>query len=173
MNITFTLNANKAMQTLLWILNKKPDIDVYNINKVMFAADCYSLNTFGRPIYGEKYVAMKLGTVPSFMYDLTKLKSNVPYHYSSAHGLTANAKPDTDLFSQSDIESLEHGITEYADLDFGSVKNKNHLHNAWKKYEKELTHKGKIDIPYEDMITNHEVLEDLQELGSLTEDMVF
>ncbi len=173
MSITFTLDANKAMQTLLWILNKKPDIDVYNINKVMFAADCYSLNTYGRPVYGEKYVAMKLGTVPSFMYDLTKMKSNVPYHYSSAHGLTANATPDTDLFSQSDIESLEYGLQEYGDLNFTSVKNKNHLHNAWKKYEKGLEQKRKIDIPYEDMITNKEVLEDLTELGSLTENMVF
>ena len=173
MGINFTLDADKAMQTLLWILNKKPDIDVYNINKVMFAADCYSLNTFGRPIYGEKYVAMKFGTVPSFMYDLTKLKSNVPYYYSSEHGLTANAKPDTDLFSQSDIEALEYGINEYADLNFKSVKNKNHHHNAWKKYEKELEQKRKIDIPYEDMITNQEVLDDLKELGNLTENMVF
>ena len=173
MSITFTLDADKAMQTLLWILNKKPGIDVYNINKVMFSADCYSLNTFGRPIYGEKYVAMKLGTVPSFMYDLTKMKSNVPYYYSSAHGLTANAKPDNDLFSKSDVEALEHGISEYADLDFKSVKHKNHLHNAWKKYEKELEYKRKVDIPYEDMITNPEVLEDLKELGSLTENMVF
>lgn len=173
MNIKFTLNANKAMQTLLWILNKKPDIDVYNINKIMFSADCYSLNHFGRPIYGERYVAMKFGTVPSFMYDLTKVKSNVPYYHSSAHGLTANAKADDSLFSGSDVEALEHGIKEYGNLDFSSVKSKNHEHPAWVNRIGDLSHYGSVDIPYEDMINNKDVLEDLTELGSLTENMVF
>lgn len=173
MAIRFTLNSNKAMQTLLWILNKKPNIKIYNINKIMFAADCYSLDHFGRPIYGERYVAMKFGTVPSFMYDLTKLEANVAYYHSEEHKLTANAKPDIELFSASDIEALEYGVSEYAELDFETVKNKNHAHTAWKKCEHELQTRKRVDIPYEDIISNSEVLEELTEMGNLTESIVF
>ncbi len=173
MCIQFTLNPNKAMQTLLWILTQKPDINVYNINKVMFDADCYSLNNFGRPIYGEQYVAMKFGTVPRFMYDLTKVTKNMPFFKSSLHGLSTNATVDMSVFSPSDLEALQHGIDEYADLNFGNVLNKNHEHQAWKNREQELSYQNAVNIPYEDMIDNPDVLEDLKDLGNLTQNMVF
>lgn len=171
--IKFTVNPDKAMQVLLWILNKKPNIDVYNINKVIFAADCYSLNNFGRPIYGDKYVAMSLGTVPSFMYDLTKIKSQMPFYHSSKNGLSTYAKPDMDFFSDTDIEALEYGINEYADLSFDEVKEKNHKHRAWLNHKEELETQKCVDIDFEEMIDTPEVLADLQEMGDLTENMGF
>lgn len=171
--IKFTLNANKAVQTLLWILNKKPNINKYNIMKVMFTADCYHLNEYGRPIYGEKYVAMEYGTVPSFMKDFLSVKSNVPFEEVQKNKFRAKICCNMDVFSDTDIEALEFGISEYADLSFDEVKEKNHEHRAWKNHEEELKTTRSVPIPYEDMIENNEVLEELTEMGSLTEQMVF
>lgn len=171
--IKFTVNSDKALHVLLWILNKKPNIDVYNINKVMFAADCYSLNHFGRPIYGDRYIAMRLGTVPSFMYDLTKMKGPMPFYQSSKHGLSTYSSPNEDMFSEADIEALEYGMREYADLSFEDVRDKNHLHRAWLNHKDELKTRESVDIDFCEMIDNQEVLKDLQDLGSLTENMGF
>lgn len=170
----FTLNQTKAMQTLLWILNQKQGMSIYNIMKVMFAADCYHLTHYGRPIYGEEYGAWKLGTVPLFMYNLTGITQNVPYYRCSDNCLEANSAPDMRAFSQTDIEALQYGMSEYADLTFEEVKQKNHQHPAWKKHELEVQSGQKnILIDYADMIEDPEVLKELQELGPLTENMVF
>lgn len=170
--IKFTVNSEKALQVLLWILNKKPRINKYNIMKIVFEADCYSFNHNGRPIYGDKYVAMDYGTVPSTMKNIIEIKSNVPFMEVEKNSFIANAKPDMDIFSESDIEALEHGMKEYADLSFDEVKDKNHQHRAWKNRIEDLKHTKSSPIPYEDMIDNQDVLEDLLELGSLTENMV-
>lgn len=161
------------MQCLLWILNRKPGINKYNIMKVMFDADCYHLNKYGRPIYGENYVAMNYGTVPSLMKDLLEITQNVPFYKCSKNGFKANSSPTLDVFSDTDIEALEHGISEYADLSFSEVKNKNHIHPAWEKHKEELKNTRSCPIPYEDMINNEDVLADLEDMGDLTEKMVF
>lgn len=173
--IKFTLNSKKALQCLLWVLKKKPGIDKYNIMKVMFEADRYHLNKYGRPIYGEKYVAMKHGTVPSFMKDLLNIDQNMPFYKCSLNGYKANSVPDYDVFSESDIEALEHGFEEYGNLSFYAVEKKNHEHRAWKDHEHEFKTNAckRIDIDYAKIIDNPEVLKDLEELGSLTENMVF
>lgn len=172
--IKFTRNTEKAQQCLIWILNKKPGISKYHIMKIMFAADCYHLDHYGRPIYGEKYVAMRYGTVPSFMKDLLDIKSNMPFMECSPNCYVTNCAVNYDVFSETDLEALEKGVCDYADLSFKEVKDKNHAHQAWKNHEKELNDQVKsVPIPYEEMITNQDVLEDLKDLGTLTENMVF
>jgi len=172
--IKFGLNQNKAMQTILWLLNKKPGINKYNLMKVMFSADEYHINNFGRPIYGEKYYALAYGTVPSFMKDLLEIEQNVPFFHDGNKFYT-NAAANEDVFSETDLEALEYGLTEYADLSFSAVKKKNHANPAWKKHEKELKNGNckRVEIPYEDIITNPTILADLTEMGELTENMVF
>ena len=171
--IDFEKNPNKAMQCLLWILNEKPNINKYNIMKIMFAADCYHLNHYGRPIYGEHYVAMNYGTVPSFMKDLLSMRSGMPFVECAKNAYKATTVPDLDQLSESDIEALEYGFAEYAHLSFAEVKNKNHQHRAWLKHAQELRKVRSCPISYEEMIDDPEVLSDLQALGQLTKNMVF
>lgn len=172
--IKFELNQNKAMQTILWLLNKKPGIEKYNLMKVMFSADEYHVNHFGRPIYGETYYALVYGTIPSFMKNLLEIDQNVPFFHDGNKFYT-NAAANEDVFSETDLEALEHGLKEFGNLSFDEVKEKNHANPVWKKHEKELE-EGKvksIQIPYEDIITDPAILADLTEMGELTENMVF
>lgn len=175
MAIEFNTNYNKALQVLLWILRRHPGIDKYKIMKIVTSAEMYHLDTYGRPIYGDSYEAWNYGTVPYFMYGLTGMTDNMPFHKCSKNGFSATAAPDMSVFSESDINALEYGIAEYAKLpSFGSIKDKNHKLDAWKKYEERIKNGEKhIKISYEDMITNKEVLADLNDLGSLTLNMVF
>jgi uncharacterized phage-associated protein len=166
--IQFSMNENKALQTLLWILNRKPGIDIYNIMKVVFAAECYHLNKYGRPIYGDSYEAWRFGTVPAFMRKLTNITKNVPYFSpdNSKNGLATNAIPNMDEFSQTDLEALEYGMKEYGDLSFDDAIKKNHAVPAWKKYEARVKSKEQhIPILYEDFITDKEVAAYLQDVG--------
>jgi uncharacterized phage-associated protein len=173
MAIKFNTNYTKALQVLLWILNRHPGVDKYKIMKIVTAAEMYHLNTYGRPVYGDSYEAWDHGTVPYYMYGLTSTANNMPFHACSKNGLSPNAVPNMDMFSESDIEALEHGMSEYSKMpSFGSIRDKNHKLDAWKKYEKRIkAGEKRIQISYEDMITNKEVLADLQELGSLTLNM--
>jgi uncharacterized phage-associated protein len=174
MAIQFNTNHNKAMQVLLWILNKKPGIDIYNAVKVAGEAERYHLNHYGRPIYGDSYEAWKWGTVPVFIYGLTGMTQNMPFYKCSKNGLVATAVPDTKVFSESDIEALEYGMKEYGYLKFSEIKQKNHKLPAWKKYESRIdAGEKRIKIEYDDLISNRDVLDDLCDLGSLTLNMVF
>lgn len=170
MAIKFELNSNKAQQVLLWILNKKPGIHIYNIMKVVFEAERYHLNNYASPIYGDSYEAWKYGTVPTFMYHLANIRDNVLYFRSDcdSNALRTNTKPDMDVFSATEIEALEHGFSEYGNLGFQAALEKNHQQPVWKKHEKDvLAGVQHIQIPYEDsdFIRDSEIVEYLQDIS--------
>ena len=68
MAIKFKLNKRKAAEAVLWFIEEKKINDMYTIFKMLFAAEKYHLNTYGRPITGEIYRAMEYGTVPKWIY---------------------------------------------------------------------------------------------------------
>jgi hypothetical protein len=173
--ISFQYNAPKIVEVILWLINRSPnkEINLYNLMRTIFHADIYHLNHYGRPVTGDTYVAMQYGTVPSFTYDLTgdqslalaEFEEEIPFEKSKAHKLIAKRACNTDLLSESDIESLEEGFREYGELSFEDVKQKNHTHPAWREsYEK--TPNGLI--PFEMLITNKEVLKELSSINSLS-----
>jgi len=171
--IDFNTNSEKMLNALLYILRKKPGIELYNIMKVIFSAEKYHLNIYARPVYGDRYEAWEYGPVPVFLRQLLKVESNMPFYKSSTHGFVATAAPNMDMFSQTDIEALDHGIAEYAELSFQEVCDKSHAITAWKKYEKRV--KAGIQhvaIDYDDLIESEQIREYLLDLGSLTLKMV-
>ena len=171
--ISFQYNAPKIVEVILWLINRSPrkEINLYNLMKTIFYADIYHLDHYGRPVTGDVYVAMQYGTVPSFTYDLindqslalAEFEAEVPFEKSRRHELIAKRECNTDLLSESDIEALEEGFNEYGKLGFEEVKQKNHAHPAWREsYEKNPNGL----IPFEMLITNQEVLEELSSINS-------
>jgi len=131
---------------------------MYNIWKILFAAEKYHLNTYGRPITGDTYIAMEFGTVPSWLYNAAKMKrGDVGFHKDGNH-LRSERAPEMDYFSESDVEALTAGFKEYAGLSFELVKNKNHDEPAWRNnYVPNYPHA----IPFEDIIEEDWLKEDL------------
>lgn len=165
MSIAFKMNAQKAIESVLWII-QDGESNMYNIWKILFAAEKYHINKYGRPITGDRYIAMEYGTVPSWLYDATKIQQRGMGFYKNANSLIAERPPATAYLSQTDIEALQYGVNEYADMNFGAVKNKNHCEPAWKKNYDQRGHNDSAPIPYEDIIEEDWLREELSLFAS-------
>jgi hypothetical protein len=188
--IKFTPNIQKIIEAILWIVNKRPGIGLYHVMKIVFAADCWHLSNYGRPVTGDFYVAVKHGTMPSIAKDIidndpltfSEYGINEPVVSRNGHLLYATRAFDRSKFSKSDLEALEYGFYEYADVPtFSAVRKKNHQHPAWvKAAEKEgydisqNTDFSRLHrvIDFLDMVDNEEMRRDLSELGESTEAMI-
>lgn len=157
MSIRFNMNTQKAIECVLWII-QRGESNMYNIWKILFSAEKNHLNRYGRPITGDRYVAMEFGTVPGWLYDATKIKRGEIAFYRDDNSLYAERLPQMEYLSESDMECLEYGFKEYASLDFKSVMNKNHEEPAWKK---NYVQDSAAVIPFEDIIEEEWLKEDL------------
>ncbi|GBU21174.1 hypothetical protein R80B4_01063 [Fibrobacteres bacterium R8-0-B4] len=161
MPIQFNMNTQKAIESVLWII-RRGESNMYNIWKILFSAEKYHLNTYGRPITGDKYMAMEYGTVPGWLYETAKLERQGMGFFKHGNTLIAEREPMPEYFSISDFEALQHGFDEYAGLNFGEVLKKNHEEPAWKKNHAMY---GCTPIPFEDFVDEEWLKEDLASLG--------
>lgn len=151
MKIIFNKNPQKAVEAVLWVI-KNGESNMYNIWKILFTAEKYHLNKYGRPITGDRYMAMEHGTVPSWLYDTAKLRKQGIGFYRDENSLVAERDPILEYLSKSDINALKYGMQEYAGLSFAQVRDKNHKEPAWlNNYEKRGAAEA-VPIPFEDMI---------------------
>jgi len=170
MVIRFTINKEKAIEALIWII-QKGEANVYNAMKILFAADKYHLNRYGRPVTGDRYVAMRFGTVPSWIYDATKDPKPGGGFVRKDTALKREPRRTFDRrwFSESDMEALEHGFKEYAGKDFQTVLLKNHREKAWRRAVERNPDAPVSDILFEDMILGKKwLIQDLLETGPMT-----
>ena len=188
--LNFTPSIQKIIETLLWIVCKRPGIDLYHVIKIMFAADCYHLSNYGRPVTGDFYVAVEHGTMPSIAKNIidndpwTMQKYGIDAYVVTRkdHCLYPTRDFDRLKFSRSDLEALEFGFGEYADISsFGDVREKNHKHRAWIRAAERKGYDVSKDtdfsrlweyVDFADMVDDPQVLEDLNNLGECTERMV-
>lgn len=161
------MNYQKAIEVILYILNKynKEGINMYNLIKMIFAADKYHLNQYARPVTGDCYIRMQYGTVPSTILDYLKFSEltlqsiddkEYPFR-NDGHKFYATRAYNIDLLSESDIEAIEYGIKEYYGLSFAEVESKNHKEKCW------IDTSQNAVIPFESMIDNHGICEYLKE----------
>lgn len=178
MSIIFKVNQNKALEAIVYIATQSPGIDIYHTVKTMFYADKKHLNAYGRPILGDLYIKMENGPVPSLIKNIIDQDPFLSADFLSQirdsleikgryKNITAKREPDYSEFSQSDFECIDSSLAFCKDKSFDQLKRMTHKEKAWIN----AGMNGSMD--YRDMITNPEVLEDLTELGSLTENMVF
>ena len=169
MPIHFNLNPQKAVESLLWII-QRGEGNVYNIMKILFAADKYHLNKHARPVTGDKYVAMPFGTVPIWIYEATKLTGpGIGFtRRGNTLALESGRVFNRDKFSISDLEALEHGFAEYSGMSFDAVKQKNHDEPAWVLARNRNPDSEAPDILFDDILTNENFREDLELMAPYT-----
>jgi hypothetical protein len=143
-------------------------VNQYNLMKIFFEADKYHLNKYARPVTGDVYIAMPYGTVPSSIKDfiagdeLALASIGIEeYPFSKdGHFVKMKRNPRMDFLSQSDVEALDIGITQYGNLTFQQVHDKNHEEKAWlKTYHLQPNQV----ISFEDIIDNKDILQYLSE----------
>ena len=142
--IRFKVSFDKAIELIVWLATKSPNIDIYHIVKVLFFADKEHLNKYGRPILGDTYIHMDNGPVPSAIRDI--VTQNVflsPQHLQKVkQSLTIQSKenyyktiairePNIDYFSKSDIECLESSLKKYGKLSFDDLYQLTHKEKCY------------------------------------------
>lgn len=127
-------DLEKALEVLLYVARCVPD--TYAALKMIYFADKQHLATCGRLIYGDRYIAMAHGPVPSAAYDLVKDARGdgvlpMPVPTEGAFGvegtdIVPRRSPDTDLLSESEIECLDDAIRRYGAMSFDQLRQESH-----------------------------------------------
>jgi len=175
--ITYRMNYEKAIEAIVWLANKYPDIDIYHVAKILYFAEKTHLNRYGRPIIGATYIRMDFGQVPSEVRDLItkntwmvepnylkRFSESIKINKEPYEKLTSLRNADINQFSDTDIECLEESLTKYGDLTFAQLKEISHTEQTWIDTEQN----GTIDyllLVDEENEDKEEIIEDIRALS--------
>lgn len=141
----FKVNYEKCIQGMHFLALHKPGITQYYVGKVFFFADREHLLDWGRPISGDRYVAMEHGPVPSVIYDLVKNTSGQPDEIADLvskrlelrtegnriHLHSKVAQPEFPELSGTDKEYLSSSLDRYGAMSFGCLRELSHQDKAY------------------------------------------
>lgn len=140
----------KVTQALNWLAKKEGGkINKMKAIKLVWMADRLHLRKYGRPITKDDYIAMKFGPVGSITRNITD--EAVPYLSDEQLGYSKKFiekisdnffesinDVDTDVFSESDIESLEQVYNDFGHYNQFELADLTHEFPEWKKFKPEL-----------------------------------
>ncbi|MDP2320793.1 MAG: Panacea domain-containing protein [Acidobacteriota bacterium] len=135
--------------------------------KLLYLADQRHLFRFGRPITGDRYIAMDLGPVPESAFQLISSladpeEAEDPGRRAAAERLSlrkgvlqkyavvrAVQKPDLEVFSDSEIEVLQSIVKEFGKRKASELVDLTHGHAAYKRADAGRSPGSSVDLPYE------------------------
>lgn len=150
--IRFRFDPHKLVQALAFFAGRGVrDLDKMKAAKLLFHADKYHLLKYGRPVIGDQYACMEYGPIPSASLNvMNDVVAGDPHFPPVAKDLFAEyltvetsifrkypvfrARKDADLdvFSDSDIEALEHARKTYGAKSAWKLSEESHDEPAWK-----------------------------------------
>lgn len=160
--IEFNFSKQKAIETILYLANKRPSIDKMSLYKFLFFADEEHLNRYGRPIVGDYYVAMQFGPVPSHIKNLLEKNKNSEFQIDD-YMITATRASNTEYLSKSDMEVLDEIFDKLQGYSARELSTLSHEHPAWLKARDKNRFRNNNRLDYEDMIKDPELLKEVQE----------
>jgi len=177
--IRFNFNIEKALEVILYLSYRVKGISFHKLVKMLFFADIYHLNKYGRPIIGDTYVAMPYGPVASTVYDILSkndliiealpevpfLVDRKPIEGRIAPIVIPERDYKPDILSVSDEEALNYVIEKYKDSTFNELTKISHDHPAWYKAWEKRGHSNCAPMHYTDFIRleNKDLIEELEE----------
>jgi len=154
MAVSFRFSFDKFLAAIQHMATEEvPELDTYKILKLLFLADKQHLVRFGRPITGDRYVAMEYGPVGSESYDLikgftsTRGRQPVPAdarieQMASALELdvrflhprfSAKTPPEFSCLSPSDLMALDRVVEKFGAMGFNELRSITHSVYAYRK----------------------------------------
>lgn len=145
MSANFKFDLNKSIILVQYVLaNLENQVcGFHKLFKILYFAEKKHLAIYGRPITGDRYIAMQAGPVPSLIYGTlqflrgdnspftpTRDLSNYFDIVGSHHVKLKEPSYNIEMLSESEIECLDESITENKNLPFITLKNKSH-DTAW------------------------------------------
>lgn len=138
----FAVDKEKAVEALVYIARQMPGVGRFHAAKILYFAEREHVRRFGRPVVGDRYIAMENGPVPSFGYDVLKgsvATKDAPIVAGALERADAGAhpaykaarEPDLSYFSKTDIQCLNYAIGHCRNRSFGAISDETHKHVAW------------------------------------------
>lgn len=147
-------NPVKVIEAILFFAEKekevnKTEIDLIKIHKYFYFSEQEHLKTYLRPIFGDTYIAMPEGPVPSLVYDILKWlrDGRNPYLRGVLEVVAKNAssslkvydrylvaplrKPVLKKFSKSELEIMENIFNKYHAYSSMELSKLSHREPAW------------------------------------------
>jgi uncharacterized phage-associated protein len=132
----FALDTDKVIEAVLFVASRIENPTLHAIAKVLFHADKMHLSRYGRPISGDRYVAMKHGPVPSATYDILKtvrgdasfpLPTRAEGAFSVENYHVRGLRPaDERVLSRSEIECLSESAAQHGAKSFAQRSAESH-----------------------------------------------
>jgi Protein of unknown function (DUF4065) len=126
--VRFKFSPAKALAAIHLIVSRLPNVDLHTLLKACYFADKKHLNSYGRPIFGARYRAMRFGPVPLEIYEMAKgealwlaelERDHYPWRLAGFRlSLSDNVDPDLAALSESDLECIDFGLGESTRLNF-------------------------------------------------------
>lgn len=139
----FSVDKEKTVEALLYIVTRYGEAGRFHALKTLYYADREHLRSYGRPITGDRYIAMDNGPVPSYAYNALKQDVPEPERKMVSEALSPGKSashptyvphrdPDLSYFSKTDIECLDQAFEYCSKRSFGVISDETHDHLAWR-----------------------------------------
>lgn len=154
---TSVFDFDRSLNALLYVANRVDRSDKHKVFKILYFADMLHLLNYGRAITGDRYVAMKYGPVPSYIYDMVKsvegkslyVKEELKAFFAVEGDVIKPLRDaDMDYLSASDVQKLNECISQYKDNSFNQMTLLSHG-SAW---EHAFNNPTVDDISIEDIL---------------------
>ena len=168
--LTFRFSFDKFINALVYFASHGvSDLTKLKAVKLLYLADRHHLFHYGRPIIGDRYIAMDLGPVPEDGFNLisrliepaevadserTKALETLEvdrgffnrYKYPV---LRAKGTPDLSVFSDSEVEALSAVVKEFGKKAARVLVDLTHNHRAYKRADATRAKGSSTNLPYE------------------------
>jgi hypothetical protein len=143
--LRFSFDEKKALEAMVFVAKEWPGITAFYAAKVFFFADKEHLNRYGRPIIGDRYIAMDHGPVPSVIYDWFKgdldwagdpeaIAAALDFDRQASYvRARAQREPEMDYLSPSDLSALKSAIALCKERTFSQLSRLSHDDPAYRE----------------------------------------
>ena len=163
----------RLVELILYIADKcleDLDSNLTRLNKILFWADFRSFATYGKPITGSAYKALKFGPAPAGLDDIRKgmkkrkelLVRRVPKFSYRRTLLIPRRAANLDLFKAQDIAVLDQVIEEMWGMSARDASLQSHG-IAWEIARANWAETGEDRIPYEAALISDEPVTEEEE----------
>jgi uncharacterized phage-associated protein len=143
-DVKFAFNDAKAVEVLAFIASEWDGISPFYVSKVLFFAEKWHLNKYGRPVIGDTYIAMDEGPVPSAIRDYINqnfrstekpaefdkaIKIEKGKYYRKLH--PGERAPDISKLSETDKEEILNAIKYCKGKSRPYLSRITHFEKAW------------------------------------------
>lgn len=138
----FKFDFDKGLEAILYVARRIPHPTFHNVSKVLYFADLDHLESYGRFVTGDRYIAMEYGPVPSNVNNIMRAargaqefedqKESIRNSFTIPARYSIQALRDAriSVFSRSDIECLDRSIHKHGKKSFGQLVDDSH-DQAW------------------------------------------